>query len=102
MKENLHEICVVTYCPFCGKAHEIEVNEIDYLDWKDGMLAQEAFPYLEANEREMLISGICPNCWDDIFGQVEEEEDIPDDEAWTDDGLEMGFDPYLGCYTDDC
>lgn len=101
MKENLHEVCVVTYCPFCGKAHEIEVNEMDYLDWKDGMLAQEAFPYLDANEREMLISGICPDCWNGMFGQEEEEEDEDPDEdlGYNED---MGFDPYLGCYTDDC
>jgi hypothetical protein len=109
MKKNFHEICVVTYCPFCGKAHEIEVNEIDYLDWKDGMLAQEAFPYLSADEREMLISGICPDCWNGMFGQEEEDEDSLDDEDFDDEyaegfavDLDMGFDPYLGCYTDDC
>lgn len=22
--------------------------------------------------------------------------------GWDDDNLELGFDPYLGCYTDDC
>ena len=99
MKENLHEVCVVTYCPFCGKAHEIEVNEIDYLDWQDGEFAQNAFPYLDANEREMLISGICPDCWDKMFGQEEEDEDPDEDWGYNED---MGFDLYLGCYTDDC
>ena len=66
---------VVTRCPFCGKAHEIEVNEMDYLDWQDGKLAQDAFPYLSASDREMLISGICPDCWDGMFGTDEEEEE---------------------------
>lgn len=100
MKENLHEVCVVTRCPFCGKGHEIEVNEIDYLDWQDGEHAQNAFPYLSANEREMLISGICPDCWDKMFGQEEDEEEDPDEDwGYNED---MGFDPYLGCYTDDC
>ena len=98
MKENLHEVCVVTRCPFCGKGHEIEVNEMDYLDWQDGEHAQNAFPYLSANEREMLISGICPNCWDKMF---EQEEDENPDEDWG-YNEDMGFDPYLGCYTDDC
>lgn len=108
MKENLHEVCVVTYCPFCGKAHEIEVNEIDYLDWQDGELVQNAFPYLSADEREMLVSGICPDCWNGMFGQ-EEDEDNLDDEDFDDEyaeglaaDLDIGFDPYLGCYTDDC
>lgn len=114
MKKNLHEVCVVTYCPFCGKAHEIEVNEIDYLDWQDGEHAQNAFPYLSADEREMLISGICPTCWDKMFGdgsqwenihtadEIGEEEDFDEYAEGFAADLDMGFDPYLGCYTDDC
>jgi hypothetical protein len=31
------------------------------------MLAQDAFPYLSATEREQLISHICPDCQHDIF-----------------------------------
>ena len=67
MKINYKEVCVITRCPFCGRANEVEVNDIDYLDWQDGELVQNAFPYLSANEREMLISGICPTCWDKTF-----------------------------------
>lgn len=67
MKINYKEVTVVTQCPICGRANEIEVNDMDYLDWKDGTLAQDAFPYLDANEREMLISGICPDCWNNMF-----------------------------------
>ena len=66
---------VVTRCPFCGRANEVEVNEMDYLDWQDGKLAQDAFPYLSASDREMLISGICSSCWDGMFGTEEEEEE---------------------------
>lgn len=72
MKINHYEVCVVVSCPFCGKAHEIYVNDIDYLDWQDGMLVQEAFPYLSADEREMLISGICKECWESMFGSDDE------------------------------
>lgn len=28
-----------------------------------------AFPYLDADDREKLISGIHPNCWNAIFGE---------------------------------
>ena len=66
---------VVTCCPFCGKAHEIAVNEMDYLDWQDGKLAQDAFPYLSASDREMLITGIDEDCWNGMFGINEEEEE---------------------------
>lgn len=71
---NYKEVCVVTQCPFCGRGNEVEVNEADYWDWDDGMLAQDAFPYLSADEREMLISGICPTCWDKMFGSDEEPD----------------------------
>lgn len=69
VRYNRHEICVVTQCPFCGRGNDVEVNEMDYLDWDDGKMAQDAFPYLSADEREMLISGCCPQCWDKMFGE---------------------------------
>ena len=92
MKINYKE---VTTAPFCGHANEVAVNETDYWDWQDGALVQDAFPYLSADEREMLISGICPKCWRDTFGD-EDEEDFPDDID------ESGFNPYMGCYDFDC
>lgn len=120
MKINHKEINLITECPFCGRTNEIQVNETDYWDWEDGALAQVAFPYLSADEREMLISGICPSCWDSMFGypsNEEEDEDevdaddlYPDDPSieeemgWSDWGYneDTGYDPYMGCYTDDC
>ena len=72
-KINYKEVCVVTQCPFCGRGNEVEVNEMDYLDWSDGMLAQEAFPHLSATERESLISGLCPTCQKSIFGGSDDE-----------------------------
>ena len=68
-KMNYKEVSIVTKCPFCGHANFVEVNKNDYLDWQDGELAQNAFPYLSADEREMLISGICNQCWDEMFGE---------------------------------
>lgn len=75
MKVNRKEVTIVTTCPFCGRANEVEVNEMDYLDWDDGLLVQDAFPYLSADEREMLITGICPTCWDKMFGEEDEDDD---------------------------
>ena len=67
MKENTKDMIILTHCPICGKENEIEVNMEDYFDWQNGKLVQNAFPYLSADEREMLISGICPKCWDKMF-----------------------------------
>jgi len=74
VKINYKEVCVITQCPFCGRGNEVEVNEADYWDWQDGMMAQDAFPYLSADERELLISGICPICWNKMFGSDEEPD----------------------------
>ena len=68
---NYKEVCVVIACPFCSRSNEVEVNEADYWDWDDGMLVRDAFPYLSADEREMLITGICPACFDKTFGGEE-------------------------------
>ena len=93
----------ITTCPFCGKETAITFLSEDYTAWQNGELAQNAFPYLSAEEREMLISGICPTCWEKTFGVDEAEEEIDEDYCpndWHD--LDMGFDPYEGAYTFDC
>ena len=55
-------------CPICGNVSEISVEVNDYIDWQNGKLTQNAFPYLSASEREMLISGVCEDCWNEMFG----------------------------------
>lgn len=61
-------IVAVNTCPICGKTHSVELDIVDFFDWIGGTLTQVAFSYLSATEREQLISGICPDCQDDIFG----------------------------------
>lgn len=55
-------------CPFCGKSHTVAVAEDDFDEWMNGKLAQDAFPYLNSEEREQLISGLCPECQNKMFG----------------------------------
>lgn len=92
----MRDAIVEIHCPFCGCVHTVEVNEDAYYDWQEGMLIQNAMPDLTPTEREQLISKLCPDCQDKIFGAEDEDyepADIDDD---------CGFDPYMGCYTDDC
>ena len=65
-------IALITKCPVCGKEREIHVHEHDYDSYKNGALIQEAFPYLSSADRESLVSGVCPDCWEDIFSVVNE------------------------------
>ena len=83
-------------CPFCGADHSVEMDYRDYVAWEQGELIQNVAPYLSATEREQLISHICPKCQEGVFG-ADDEDEYPDD-----CDNECGFDPYLGCYTDDC
>ena len=64
-------------CPRCGVKQYINVNAGDYNAWIDGEgYIQNLMPYLSADEREALISGLCPTCWDKQF----EVEDVEEDE----------------------
>ena len=73
---------VLLICPFCGAEHSVMVEMEDYFAWQDGELAQKAFPYLSATEREQLISHICPECQDKIFGIDEDEDEDEGDDIY--------------------
>jgi len=96
----MKKIAIEVRCPFCGHISVLGVNEEDYLAWDSGELAQNCFPYLDPSEREILISGLCFKCQDDVFGFDDEEDDEDYELADIDD--DCGFDPYLGYFTDDC
>ncbi len=60
-------------CPFCGGFHFVNVFENALNLYEDGALIQDAFPNLSATEREQIISGICPQCQESIFGGDNDE-----------------------------
>jgi hypothetical protein len=33
---------------------------------------QTTFPYLTPSEREVILTGYCDSCWDELFGEAEE------------------------------
>lgn len=61
---------VTLNCKICTATHIIEVPVSGYLKWQQRRAAiQDALPTLSAEDREMLMSGICPACWDKLFGE---------------------------------
>lgn len=93
---------ILTTCPICGKVNEVNVKFEDYLRWQEGALIEDAFPYLSVDEKEFLLSGMCPECWDkECWEPMFEEDDSTDWEEYDYD-FEFGFDPYAGCYTGEC
>ena len=86
-------------CPFCHKTTTVQVVGEDFYAWRfEGALIQNAMPYLPANVRETLISGLCDECQEKMFSFPEEEEDFEPDDIDDD----CGFDPFEGCFTYDC
>jgi hypothetical protein len=55
-------------CIQCGKTGTVELHMDDVLAWHRGRLAQQAFPYLDKEEREQVISGTHPACWTLMVG----------------------------------
>lgn len=74
-EDGLETIAVYVRCPFCGNTSVVVVGKADFEKWENGACVQDAFPYLSADDRERLISGICPTCWDDMFNGMDEEEE---------------------------
>lgn len=68
--ETWGKISIVKSCPFCGKKNKVIVNTVDFESFQNGELAQKAFPDLSADEREILITGIC--CWDEALKDIED------------------------------
>ena len=59
-------------CRCCGKEVPVSVDLEDLGAWQRGeKLIQDAFPYLSAPKRELLMTRTCPDCWDKIFAQYD-------------------------------
>lgn len=66
----MEEYEIIRKSPFSGKTNSmvITMNIDDYEAWQDGQLIQVALPYLTADEREFLMTGITPEEWEEAFG----------------------------------
>ena len=63
-------------CVACKGTETIYVQPMDYIDWTTrGVHAQDAFPYLTADERESLITHMCLDCIEEMYADMEEEEE---------------------------
>jgi hypothetical protein len=79
-------------CQFNGKTYEMEINctpaqlaEGTHA-YSKGALLQNAFPFLNANEREFLKTGTPPHVWDEMFGEPKSSRSdfAPDERAASD------------------
>lgn len=55
-------------CVSCKSKHTVLVPTMGYKLWASGQARiQDALPMLSEDERELLMSNICPRCWDKLF-----------------------------------
>jgi len=67
-------------CSECSKVKTYELDTDKVLEWKAGALIQNVFPDIQ--DLEIMISGICSDCFDKLFedGELGDDE-LGDDEA---------------------
>ena len=63
------KVSIDATCFQCKTTHHFILNKDQYLDWQIGMRIQNAFPEMDPDTRELLISGICGTCFDNLFGE---------------------------------
>jgi hypothetical protein len=62
---------IANQCPWCGRPYEFEVSYDGYIQWRSGVLIQNAFPTLTPTEREYMLTGYCADCQKKLFGDDE-------------------------------
>jgi hypothetical protein len=68
MVAAVYDLPVDIECVRCRRWFNILVNRYDLGDWMSGsMPIQEAMEYLSPNERELLLSQTCGDCFDEMF-----------------------------------
>jgi hypothetical protein len=58
-------------CRICDDEKLLDVTIEQLKAWRNGMLIQDAMPHLSPGDRELLISGICGSCFDELFPKEE-------------------------------
>jgi hypothetical protein len=51
-------------CKVCKRWHAVRVSRDNLRRHRNGLFAQDAFPYVPPDLRELFISATCPDCWD--------------------------------------
>lgn len=60
-------------CMVCGQSEVVVLDAADVWRWQTGMKVQDVWPDKTAEERELLQTGTHPWCWDELFGEEEDE-----------------------------
>ena len=73
-------LTIQTQCPRCHETSHAYIPVEGYVAWLSGTLIQDAFPDLSEDEREALMTGLCPSCFDALCfdeSTIEWPDDLP-------------------------
>jgi hypothetical protein len=71
MTETATVLVQTRTCLVCGKNGVVEMPAEAYHEWTKGAFIQTAWPEGTPGQREHLISGTHPDCWDKMWGDAE-------------------------------
>jgi len=56
-------------CPMCGNSSVLhDVDALGYVRWSElGEMIQDALPELDADQRELLMTGTHAHCWEKMW-----------------------------------
>lgn len=64
-------------CNGCKILRSVPGTEQQVYDWQTRkQLVQNVFPNVDKELREMLISGTCPDCWNKLWAEPEDEPEL--------------------------
>lgn len=67
---------VAKSCCVCGAKHRLYVSLEDYAAWQvQRRFVQDVLPHISPEVREVAISGTCPPCWENLWADMEDEEE---------------------------
>lgn len=61
-------------CPTCKQTLSLEVSSYAVFQLNQGAGATTVLPDVSVDVRERFMSGFCPPCWTEMFGDEEEDE----------------------------
>ena len=74
MVKMSEKINVTVPCEYCSYKYIVEMTTAQFNELQSSHRrhVQDIIPEIAPEMRELFISGMCPRCWDELFG-VEEE-----------------------------
>lgn len=62
-----HTVNYPVYCYVCSSYTELVLPLENYHRWRNKEYIQNAFPYLNPSQREIIVSGTHSDCFDKLF-----------------------------------